>query len=52
MKLEWIPNEKLLDLKLWEGDKVFLKWILKDKFFSAKFIYEKKKLIKHSVTHY
>lgn len=38
--LEWIDNDKLLDLNLWEGDKVFLKWLNQDKIFSAKFIYE------------
>jgi 8-oxo-dGTP diphosphatase len=39
-KLEWIPNDKLLDLNLWEGDKNFINWLQGDKFFSAKFVYE------------
>jgi len=38
--LEWIKNEKLFDLNLWEGDKIFMKWLFEKKFFSAKFIYE------------
>jgi len=38
-KLEWIPNEKVTNLNLWEGDKIFLEWLYQDKFFSAKFNY-------------
>ena len=40
-KLEWIPNEKLTSLNLWDGDKIFIEWLFQDKFFSAKFNYEK-----------
>ncbi len=39
-ELEWIPNEKLLDLNLWEGDKIFLKWLGKPGFYSGVFRYE------------
>jgi 8-oxo-dGTP diphosphatase len=39
-KLEWIPDEKLLDLNLWESDHIFFAWINEEKFFSAKFEYE------------
>jgi len=49
-KLEWIRDENLPDLPLWEGDKIFLQWLEKRLFFSAKFIYVDKKLIKHEVT--
>ncbi len=38
--LEWIPNNKLLELNLWEGDKIFIPWLFQDKFFSARFVYE------------
>jgi len=38
-KLEWIPNEKLTSLNLWESDRIFFPWMGKEKFFSAKFIY-------------
>lgn len=38
--LKWIENDRLLDLNLWEGDKVFMKWLFQNKFFSAKFIYQ------------
>ena len=47
--LAWIADDKLLDLNLWEGDSTFLKWLDQDRFFSAKFIYENKELIDHSV---
>jgi 8-oxo-dGTP diphosphatase len=38
-RLEWIPDEKLLDLNLWERDHIFFQWIEEKKFFSAKFKY-------------
>jgi 8-oxo-dGTP diphosphatase len=38
-KLEWIPDEKLTSLNLWESDQIFFPWLEKEKFFSAKFIY-------------
>ena len=39
-KLEWIPDEKLLDLNFWESDHIFFPWIDEGKFFSAKFEYD------------
>jgi 8-oxo-dGTP diphosphatase len=36
-RLEWIPDEKILDLNLWESDHIFMSWIREGKFFSAKF---------------
>ncbi len=42
--IEWIPDSKLLNLPLWEGDRLFLKWLKNKKFFSAKFIYKKGRL--------
>jgi 8-oxo-dGTP diphosphatase len=50
--LEWIDNKKVLDLNLWEGDKVYMKWFNQDKFFSAKFNYIKRKLEDYSVCFY
>jgi 8-oxo-dGTP diphosphatase len=38
--LEWIPDEKVLDLNLWESDHIFFPWIEADRYFSAKFEYE------------
>lgn len=39
-KLDWIPDDKIVDLNLWASDHIFMPWILEGKFFSAKFIYE------------
>lgn len=50
--LKWIPTNELLDLNLWQGDKYFIKWMLEGRFFSAKFIYEAKKLVDYSVQFY
>jgi 8-oxo-dGTP diphosphatase len=50
--LEWIPNDKLIDLNLWDGDKHFIPWLFEEKCFSAKFIYENGEYISHDVTFY
>ena len=39
-KLEWIPDEKLTSLNLWESDQIFFPWLEDEKFFSAKFEYD------------
>jgi 8-oxo-dGTP diphosphatase len=39
-KLEWIPDERINALNLWESDQIFMPWIQKGKFISAKFIYQ------------
>ena len=51
-KLEWIPDNKLLDLNLWEGDRTFIPWLFEEKFFSAKFVYENGNLVSHQVNFY
>lgn len=51
-KLEWINNNELFELPLWEGDIIFLKWMNENKLFSGKFIYKNEKLISHSVNFY
>ena len=50
--LEWIGNENLSKLEMWEGDKIFMKWLKDTPFFSAKFMYERKKYVSHDVTFY
>ena len=50
--LEWIPNEKLTEINLWDGDKIFIPWLFEDKFFSAKFIYGDGKYISHTAHFY
>ena len=50
--LKWIDDGMLLDLNLWEGDKIFMEWIINKPFFSAKFIYKNHKLDDYSVIFY
>jgi 8-oxo-dGTP diphosphatase len=50
--LDWIDSNKILELNLWEGDKIFIPWLKQDKFFSAKFIYDKKVLKDYDVIFY
>jgi 8-oxo-dGTP diphosphatase len=50
--LAWIPNEKLMEINLWDGDKIFIPWLFKDKFFSAKFNYENGEFIDYEVNFY
>ena len=48
--LEWIDDDKLNDIPLWEGDYIFLPWLEGDRFFSAKFNYEDGRYVDHTVT--
>ena len=50
--LRWINNSELLTLPLWDGDKIFLKWLSNDRLFSAKFIYKNGRLVEHNVVFY
>ncbi len=50
--LMWVDDNDLTDLNLWDGDRIFMKWLEKKEFFSAKFIYKNKKLISHEVNFY
>tara|TARA_B100001029_G_C15048467_1_gene448890 strand:- start:835 stop:1293 length:459 start_codon:yes stop_codon:yes gene_type:complete len=50
--LNWIDNNEILNLNLWDGDKIYLNWLKQDKFFSAKFIYKNRKLKDSSVIFY
>jgi len=45
--LEWIPDEKLLDLNLWDGDAVFMRLLDTPGTFSGKFEYENGRLRTH-----
>ncbi len=51
-KLEWIPDEKITELNLWDGDKIFLRWLNHEKFFTAKFNYEGKNFKDYTVNFY
>ena len=48
-ELKWICDSELFNLTLWEGDKIFLKWLDQKGVFSAKFVYESKRLIDYDV---
>jgi 8-oxo-dGTP diphosphatase len=51
--LKWVEKSKVLDMPTWEGDLIFLSWLLeKRNFFSAKFLYEDGKLLEHEVVFY
>ena len=50
--LEWVPDERIAELPLWEGDRVFLPWLEQKKFFSGKFIYREGLLDSHRVSFY
>lgn len=47
--LEWIPDEKVLDLNLWKSDSIFMPWIRDKKFFSAKFQYNGDEMLSYDV---
>jgi 8-oxo-dGTP diphosphatase len=51
-QLEWIKNEELTEINLWDGDKIFIPWLFNDKFFSAKFNYKDGKFVDHVVCFY
>lgn len=48
-KLLWVDNDKIFDLNMWEGDRLFLDWAKKGKIFSAKITYDNGKLKDYSV---
>jgi len=51
-QLEWIPNNGLTEINLWEGDKIFIPWLFGDRFFSAKFNYQNGKFVDYTVEFY
>jgi glycosyltransferase involved in cell wall biosynthesis len=47
---EWIDKNDIVNLPLWEGDKIFLDLINKDvPFFSLKLVYEGERLVSHTL---
>jgi len=45
--LQWVPKSRLLDLTLWEGDKIFLELLEQDApFFLLKLVYEGDHLVR------
>jgi 8-oxo-dGTP diphosphatase len=45
--LEWIDDEKILSLSLWEGDQYFIPLLDQKGFFSGKFCYQNGELVSH-----
>jgi 8-oxo-dGTP diphosphatase len=50
--LEWVEDNVLLDLNLWEGDRLFIPWLERPGIFSGKLVYRDGKLIDHNVLFY
>jgi 8-oxo-dGTP diphosphatase len=50
--LAWIDDDRLLDLNLWPGDRVFLRWLDEAGTFSAKFVYVAGELTNYQVVFY
>lgn len=50
--LEWIEDSRIKDLPMWGGDKDLLKYLDMPGFFSARFVYDGKKVVDHSVRFY
>lgn len=50
--LAWVDNDKLYDLNLWPGDRIFMRWLDDRRFFSAKFVYDAGELTKYEVLFY
>lgn len=50
--LAWIENSQLLSLNLWDGDRLFIPWLDRPGFFSAKFVYKDSQLVSHEVAFY
>lgn len=51
-ELHWIDNAELLDLNLWDGDRVFIPWLDAPGFFSARFSYAGGEYVGHDVAWY
>jgi 8-oxo-dGTP diphosphatase len=50
--LAWVDNDKLFALNLWPGDRIFMRWLDDQRFFSAKFVYRAGELTKYEVLFY
>jgi len=50
--LAWILNNRLREINLWDGDKIFIPWLFGDRFFSAKFIYHNGNFVDYTVEFY
>lgn len=51
-RLLWVDNDKVMDLNMWDGDRVFLEWVATKKVFNAKIEYEDGELKRYNVDFY
>jgi 8-oxo-dGTP diphosphatase len=51
-RLEWVEDDRLLNLNLWEGDRLFIPWLDRPGVFSGKLTYEEGRLVDHQVVFY
>jgi len=49
-ELRWIPNSELINLNMWEGDKIFTPLIYTNKIFSAVMVYDNDKFLDYKIT--
>ena len=49
-RLEWVKKERVRELPIWEGDKIFLDLLdTEERFFSLKLVYEGDRLVSHTL---
>ena len=49
-ELEWVPKEKVCDLPIWEGDKIFFRLLEEERpFFSLKLSYDRGDVLRRAV---
>lgn len=51
-RLEWVEDDRLLDLPLWEGDRIFIPWLAGEAFFSGRFVYVEGRLTEWDAVFY
>lgn len=51
-RLLWVDNDKVMDLNMWDGDRVFLEWVATKNVFNAKIEYKEGILDKYHVDFY
>ncbi|HMO16936.1 MAG TPA: 8-oxo-dGTP diphosphatase [Oligoflexia bacterium] len=50
--LEWVTDELLFSLPMWEGDRIFLPLVMSGKLFSGRFCYREGILVEHEINIY
>lgn len=50
--LRWVDDGQVMQLNLWEGDRIFLPWLDRFGVFSGRFIYRDGRLVEHDAVFY